>query len=246
MVRRGKTMYMSRLCLYIAFFLLLQVRPVLSQHMQGMEQGEMMVHPFLAHMGLPDRSDEFSLRVTPLRTRIDGIAETDLAVHLESGLGHRIGLHIRTDGIRREQFSEVAVQYGLLMDKAMSNGISAYAELHVPTGDIDQNRYQGLLGVSWECTRPDMLRYDGDIEYNFNEKLFEYEYAIVFRMSRVIFPTLEIRGDVDKDTVSVYILPGIKFRIDPRTAVGLGFQAALAEDREFDTQALLTFEFANY
>jgi len=42
---------------------------------QGMDEGgveDMFVHPFLAHMGLPEMPNEVSLRITGYRTRFMG------------------------------------------------------------------------------------------------------------------------------------------------------------------------------
>jgi hypothetical protein len=45
---------------------------------------DMFVHPFLAHMALPDRPGEMSLRVTPFQQRVDFLAERDMTLQIEA------------------------------------------------------------------------------------------------------------------------------------------------------------------
>jgi hypothetical protein len=54
---------------------------------------------------------------------------------------------------------------------------------------------------------------------------------------------LEFRGHVGHEFEG-YLLPAIKFRIKEHHAIGVGYQFAVTEHRDYDSQALLTYDFA--
>jgi hypothetical protein len=205
-------------------------------------QGERFVHPFLAHMGMPDEPGEVSLRATAIRSQYRGDTESDLAFHVEAGLAHRLGLHVRADGIDHEAYSEVMLQYGLLYGPANRYGLSVFGQVSVPTGDVPNNEYKGLFGGSYMLMPTDFAILNGDVHYNPKDDMAEYEDAIVFRQNEKFFPIVEIRGEITTDYTTAYVLPGMKFRLSPTTAFGVGAQIALTNNRDYDTQALFTLE----
>jgi hypothetical protein len=212
--------------------------------MSDMTMKDMFVHPFLAHMSLPDPVGEVSFRVTGYRTRMNGMTQGDYAVHIETALFKRLGLHLRADGIRYEEFSEIMLQYTVLADKGSHNGVAVFGQLSVPTGMVNSEQYKGLFGASARLTARNFMVWDGNIHYDPKDKMVEFENAFVFRASESLYPILEIRGQTDKEMTMAYLMPALKFKINDRSAMGVGFQAAILDNRDYDTQALLTYDFA--
>lgn len=207
------------------------------------EETEMFVHPFLAHMGLPDAPNEVSVRLTGIKTRLEGgDTQSDFSFHIEAGLVKNLGIHLRSDGINHEEYSEVMLQYALLKDSEMKNGISIFGQVSIPTGTVKTNTYKGLFGGSYTLTAGDIAVLNGNVHYDPKDKMAEYEDAFVFRRNELIFPIFEIRGHITSDYVSAYLLPGIKFRASKNYAFGVGVQAAVSDTREYDEQALFTLE----
>lgn len=207
------------------------------------EEGEAFVHPFLAHMGLPDALGEVSLRLTGFRQR-DGSGATygDTAYHLEAGLGHRLGLHMRADGLKHEDYSEVMLQYAVLEDAGMRNGLAVFGQVSIPSGPVGGNRYKGLVGVSGTLTYRDRMTWNADVHYDPKDEMGEYESAFVFRGTDQLFPVLEVRGEYASHEMSAYLLPALKVRAGSNAAFGIGYQIAASHDREYETETLLTLE----
>jgi hypothetical protein len=204
---------------------------------------EMFVHPFLAHMGLPDHPGEVSLRLTAYKTRYEQTSETDLAVHIEAGLLRRLGLHVRTDGILHSDYAEVMLQYALLADRELRNGLSIFGQISIATGPVEEHEYKGLVGASFRLSLPRIVVWDGNVHYDPTEEMAEYENAFVFRANDKFYPILEVRGHISEE-IEVYLLPAIKFRIGGHSALGVGIQTAVSEHRDYDLRALITFDVA--
>lgn len=211
--------------------------------MSNMAMKDMFVHPFLAHMSLPDLVGEVSVRATGYQTRIDGMTQSDFAIHFETALFKRLGLHIRADGIKYDAFSEIMLQYALLTDKGSHNGVAIIGELEMPTGRVKSEQFQGVIGASARLTARNIMVWDGSIHYNMKEKMTEFENAFVFRASEILYPILEFRGETGNEMTAAYLMPAIKFRINDNSAIGVGYQTAILDERDYDTQALLTYDF---
>jgi len=238
-------------CVSVVIFLLLilpfttlQAQTMSNEDMAGSGMADMFVHPFLAHMGLPDVPKEVSLRITGFRSRLEGMTQGDFAVHIEAGLLRNLGLHIRADGIQHEDYSEVMLQYAVLADKKLQNGISVFGQLSIPTGQVKSNTYKGLFGLSGRLTFLHLVVWDGNMHYDPKDKMVEHENAFVFKANEKFYPILEIRGHITEEMKEAYILPAIKFRTDEHNAFGVGVQIAITDNREFDSQALLTYDIA--
>jgi hypothetical protein len=212
--------------------------------MSNMAMKDMFVHPFLAHMSLPDPVGEVSLRVTAFQTRINGITQSDYAVHFETALTKRLGLHLRADGIKYEQFSDVTLQYAVVADKGSHNGVAVFGELNVPTGMVKSEQYKGVIGISARLTARNFMVWDGNIEYGPKDKLAEFENAFVFRANATLYPILEFRGQANNNKTMAYLIPAVKFKINDSSAIGVGYQVAILDSRDYDSQALLTYDFA--
>jgi len=74
--------------------------------------------------------------------------------------------------------------------------------------------------------------------------MVEHENAFVFKANEKFYPILEIRGHITEEMKELYVLPAIKFRTNGHSAFGVGVQAALSDNRSFDTQALFTYDVA--
>lgn len=202
--------------------------------------GDMFVHPFLAHMALPDKPGEMSLRLNPFQQREDSLINQDIGLHIEAGLLPNLGIHLRTDGIKTSPYSEVMLMYGFLHDKSLENGLSVFGQVSIPTGPVKSNNFKYLFGLSGRLTVPKIMVMDANMHVNLADKMAEYESSFVFKASQTLYPEIELRGEITDEATSLYSLVGLKFRIADETAVGVGFQAPLSNDKEYDMQALLT------
>jgi hypothetical protein len=209
------------------------------------EEPDMFVHPFLTHMALPDPPGTMSLRVTGFQQRTDSAVVQDMVLHIEVGLLRNLGLHIRTDGIKTSPYSEVMLMYSFLHDASYSNGLSVFGQISIPTGPgVKSNALKYLFGFAGRFTAPKIMVVDADLHYNPADKMAEYEGSFVFKASKMLFPELELRGEIKDHETSLYSLMGLKFRIAKEMAIGVGIQTAVTTVREYDTQALLTYGLA--
>ena len=211
-----------------------------SLYALSIDDHEMFVHPFLAHMGLPERQNEVNLRITSIQIRDNGEVKGDLAVHIEAGLVDKLGLHIRSDGVQSEDFSEIMLQYAVLADRTLSNGVSIFGQINFPTGPTTKDEVQGLIGISARLTAPDILTWDGNVHYNMQEAMIELESSFVFRLNNRYYTVLETRGHLN-DERELYILPAMIFRIDQGQSFGVGLQVPVTDQREYDSQALFQY-----
>ena len=85
---------------------------------------------------------------------------------------------------------------------------------------------------------------DANMHVNLADKMAEYESSFIFKASQQLYPELELRGEITEDGTSLYSLIGLKFRIADETAVGVGVQVPVTNEREYDTQALFTLGMA--
>jgi len=206
--------------------------------------GDMFVHPFLAHMALPDKPGEVSLRISPFQQREGESAVQDLSFHIEAGLLPRLGLHIRSDAVKTESYSEIMLMYALVQSQSLSRGVGIFGQLSLPTGSVESNTYKGLFGASVRETIPDVVVIDANSHVNLKDKMAEYESSFVFKASDKFYPTVEVRGEITEDGTTAYSLLGLKFRVADEMAWGVGYQFALTDKREYDSQLLGTFGIA--
>lgn len=223
---------------------IVSVQSVFAQDMKDGGMKDMFVHPFLAHMALPDRVGEVSLRLTPFQQRMGAMTSSDIAFHVEAGVSTNVGLHVRNDALSHSPYSEVMLMYSFLHDSQMSGGISVFGQISIPTGPIESNTYKGLFGISARETVPDLLVIDANVHFNPKDKMAEYESAFVFKASEVFYPIIEIRGEVMENETTVYSLVGLKFKVADEIDWGIGVQLPISNVREYDTQMLVTFGIA--
>ena len=221
------------------------VKPLAAQENDKGKMGDMFVHPFLTHMALPDPPGTMSLRVTAFQQRQDSTVEQDLGVHIEAGLLPGLGIHIRTDGIKTSPYAEVMLMYSFLHDAAYNKGLSVFGQVSIPTGrGVKSNGLKYLFGLSGRLTAPKIVVIDANMHVNLADKMAEYESSFVFKASKMLYPELELRGEITENETSLYSLIGLKFRIADEMAIGVGIQTAITTAREYDTQALITMGIA--
>jgi hypothetical protein len=218
--------------------------PSAGQENENKEMGDMFVHPFLTHMALSDKPGEVSLRFTPFQQRQDSVISNDLAIHIEAGLLPDLGIHIRSDGIKTSPYSEIMLMYSFMHDESLTQGLSVFGQVSIPTGSVRSNALKYLFGISARLTISKIMVMDANMHVNLADKMAEYESSFVFKASQVFYPEFELRGEITGEATSLYSLAGLKFRIADEIALGIGIQVPLSKEREYDTQALLTLGMA--
>ena len=201
------------------------------------------VHPFLAHMGMPDGPGEISARIMSIEERNAGIASGTYGFHIEAGIVDRLGLHLRNDAVKTHSKTEMMLQYAVLKSNDGLSGISFIAEMEFPTGSTSNNRIEGLYGISFAYLWIPVLAVNSVIHYNPNEKMVEWEISFIGKLTEKIFPVLEFSGDMDQSMSSANALFAWKFKASNDSAFALAYRVPVTTPREFDSQLLLQAEF---
>ncbi len=209
--------------------------------MPDVEHTDIFVHPFFSHMALADKPGEVSFRFTGIQRREGENLSGDFGFHAEAGIAPGLGLHLRTDGIKNEPYSEAMLMYNVLTTADEDFGISVFGQLSIPTGSIEGNNYKGLFGVGVKKAFATFAVFNADIHYDATDEMAEYEASVVFRASDLLYPIIETRGEITSTGTSFYVLPALKFRVQDNQTIGAGLQIALVDDREYDVEALLQY-----
>ena len=202
-----------------------------------------LVHPFLAHMGMPDGPGEVSVRIMSVEERNAGLASGTYGFHIEAGIIDRLGLHLRNDAIRTHSSTEMMLQYAIFRSDDGLSGISAIGEVEFPTGSTEDNRTQGLYGISFAYLRIPFFAVNSVVHYSPVEKMVVWEISLVARMTHKIFPVLELSGESGQDMSFTNALFAWKFKIPNNNAIGVGYRLPITKAREFESQLLLQAEF---
>lgn len=72
---------------------------------------------------------------------------------------------------------------------------------------------------------------DANMHVNLADKMAEYESSFIFKASEMLYPELELRGEITEEATSLYSLIGLKFRIADETTVGFGIQTPVTKER---------------
>ncbi len=208
----------------------------------GSEGHHALVHPFMAHMGMPDGPGEVSARVTAVQERMSGESKGTYAFHIESGVVDRVGIHLRNDSIGTNPASELMLQYAVFRTPSKLSGISVFGELEFPTGPVESNRTAGLFGISGAYLLVPLLALNSTIHYNPRDKMTDWEISLVSRLTKNIFPVVEARGEITKTNSSTSLLAALKYKLPRDTAIGVGYQFPVTAVREYDSQLLLQAE----
>lgn len=208
---------------------------------EDQEHKDLFVHPFFAHMALADDPGTVSFRFSGLQFREGNTLTNDFAYHIEAGLIPNLGIHLRSDGVKHESYSEMMLMYNVFTTENENFGISIFGQVSIPTGSIESNTYKGLFGIGIKQALPPYFVFNGDLHYDAKDKMAEYEGSIVFRASGLFYPIIEGGGEITSSGTTFYLLPGIKFRIKDNQTIGLGFKGAITKDREYDVLTVLQY-----
>ncbi len=196
-------------------------------------------------MGVPDGPGEISVRATAMQRAEDSQVSHDMALHIETGLWNRIGLHIRDDAIKMGT-AELMLQYAVLLNEHSDSGISAFAELEFPAGYVPEDEYEPELeiGVSGRKIFGMYGIIDGGVHYAPQESMVSLEASGLLRLTPTIFPIIEGIVEKEKDDTMANLLAAVKIRLRPGVYAGAGMQFALTDYRDFDNQALFQLDIA--
>jgi hypothetical protein len=202
-------------------------------------------HPFLAHMGIADMPGMVSLRASGYRQYMaDNLSLTDFAFHLEAGLFSRLGLHVRNDDIKQDPRTDIMLMYTFIENRAGDSGLSVFGALEIPSGAIPmgEDKVVGAFGVSGRKVFGDIAILDADVHYMPQMKMAEYEACLVLKASTGFFPVIEAGGETMPGATTLYVLPGLKFKLAKGKFLGVGTQIGLTSIRDFDTRVLLQLD----
>ena len=210
----------------------------------AMKSHHELVHPFMAHMGMPDEPGETSLRVTSMQERNGQGSTGTYAFHIEAGIIDRVGLHLRNDGVGTRKNTELMVQYAVLKSESSSDGLALIGEVEFPTGPNAENRGRGLLGISFALTPVSVIGINSVIHYGPEQKMIDAEIAFVGRLTKTLFPVFELRGESSPgDMTTANSLFACKFKVTPENTIGVAYQIPILMARDYDSQLLMQAEF---
>lgn len=201
------------------------------------EMEEEIPHPFFTHMGMPEAKGSYSLRLTALGTKgLEGKTNGDFAFHFETGLSKTIGLHIRNDRFLQNPATEIMFQFAVLTSKNGMNGIAALIEFEMPTSK-DAKRINTLVGFS-STLGSSRVAFNQVVHYNPREDMVDGSVALVLAASKKIFFVAELLGYRMPDgTVVLNPLAGIKVRLNKNIIIGVGYQRAVTNMKDYKSQS---------
>ncbi len=202
-----------------------------------------LVHPFLAHMGMPDSPGEVSVRLNAIEQRESGARAGTAGFHLEAGVFDRLGLHLRNDGVAISSKTEMMLQHAIYRSDYGISGISLIGEIEFPTGATTDKKNEYLFGISFAYTWDAILSVNSVIHYSPEEKMTGWEIAFVTKLTEKIFPVLEFRGESGAGMSKTNGLFAWKFKITSDNSIGLGYQVPLTTSRDYDSQLIAQAEF---
>ena len=202
-----------------------------------MEQEE-LPHPFFTHMGLPERTGAFHLRLLAVAARAGGQTDGDVAFHLETGLTDRIGLHIRNDRVRDNPLTEVMFQFAAVVSKDGMSGFAPIIEFEVPTRSAGGNRVHTLVGFSSTVSGRRVV-FNQVLHYNPREDGVDGSAALVFKLGKRIFPVVEVLGEgMSGMPTVVNLLGGLKVQLRDWLHIGLAVSVPLTTAKDFSRQVM--------
>lgn len=192
-------------------------------------------HAFFTHMGLPEGVGKFNLRLLGLATRVGGKTDGDVAFHFETGLTKYIGLHIRNDRTIDNEKTEAMFQFAAYVSKDGMSGFAPIIELEIPT-KTGASRIGTLVGFTSSLGSKNWA-FNQVVHYDPREDMVDASAAMVFKVSRSIFPVLELLGEGGKgQTAAVNGLAGVKVRLSDWLIGGVAFQFPLSKRRDMSSQ----------
>ena len=89
--------------------------------------------------------------------------------------------------------------------------------------------FRVLFGFALRGIVPELMVLNANMHYNPEDNMAEYESAFVFKASNLLYPVVEICGEIIEDETTAYSLLGLKFRIADEIAWGFSFQFDLTD-----------------
>ncbi len=213
-----------------------QMMPMMGWGMgMGGEGHEKEVHPFLAHMALPDMPGEVSLRITGFQQRLAGVSENGYGAHLEAGLWDRWGLHIRNDDIQKTG-TEVMLQFAVVRSEDKEEGIALIVENETPgiTGETTAKFKAGFTALKLLWGQPLHLSF----HYDPTNKESELAASQILNVNERLSLIFEYSGHSNAEKMA-YLLEALKIRVSPFASLGIAVQSPVTADRAFDTKTLI-------
>lgn len=244
MMYKIKTQYskIDRIYVYLVASLFLVVLLTTQGNAQETKKKpDLFVHPFFAHMALADEPGTASFRFTGFQRRSGDRLTDDAALHIEAGLVKNLGIHIRTDAIRKEEYSEVMLMYNVLTTGHEKYGVSVFGQVSLPTGYAESNEAWGLFGLGIKATPVPFVVFNGDIHYDPSHRMSEYEGSFVAATKSMLYPIMEFRGEITTGGTSLYLLPGLKFRIAENQTIGAAYQFGTSGPTEYNVEGLIQY-----
>lgn len=209
------------------------------------------VQPFLVHSGMPEETGNAELRFSIYRisSETNIYSETtiyeDVAVHLEAGIHDRLGVVLRSNGLKNEDYFEFILQYAVkYFDLLRNSGISVFTQLDFPTKELEDDTVKGVGGVSTRLIKSNFFEWNANIHYFFEDKDLEYENSLIFKVGKTLYPIIELRGNLLKNEDN-FILGGMKFRLVEKTVFGVGIERSFGgttKSHPIDNKIFLSFD----
>lgn len=192
---------------------------------------EEVAHSFFSHMGVPEAVGVYSLRLSGLVTNMEGVNDGDFGFHFETGLSDFIGLHIRNDGIRDAQHTEVMFQFAAIRSKDKMSGFSPLIEFEFPTKPGGDRHTNVLVGFTTALAGAGMA-FNQALHYNPRTDEFEFNASFVTKVGSRIFPIVEIFAEaLPHEKPIVNVLGGGKSESQQKTAFGCCFSGSCYREK---------------
>ena len=203
-----------------------------------MTEMEEVAHSFFSHMGVPEAVGVYSLRLSGLVTDMEGMMDGDFGFHLETGLTDFIGLHIRNDGIRDAQHTEVMFQFAAIRSRDKMSGFSPLIEFEFPTKPGGDRHTNVLVGFTTALAGPG-LAFNQALHYNSRTEEFEFNASFVAKVGSRIFPIVEIFAEaLPHEKPIINVLGGVKVKVSKKLLLGVAFQAPVTEQKDYSWQLI--------
>lgn len=195
-----------------------------------------VAHPFFTHMGMPDAVGIYSLRLGGLVTRAEDKTDADLAFHLETGLTDFIGVHLRNDGIRDRQHSEIMFQFAAIRSDDRMSGFSPLIEFEFATHSGGDQHVNTMVGFTTAIANP-KYALNQVLHYDPRSDGVEGSAAFVVALSTQLYPVVELAGEgMPGEQPILNVLGGMKVRVNDGLLLGIALQAPITTRKDFSWQ----------
>lgn len=196
-------------------------------------------HPFLNHLGMPILPGEVSVRINGFERETGGALSPGYSFHLEAGLWERFGLHIANDLSPAEPI-ELGLQYVLLKTRDNQEGLCLFFESNLAqTAGGANGLAVGLSGIKEFWGNP--------FHFNLHQNPFNGENELnasllITKLVRKLIFSFELNHNYDLVN-KTYFLAGIKYRLSPRSFLGIAREAPVSHDYDFNSRTLLQLNY---